>query len=124
MVVIDYLKHIIEIVITGFIAVVLTVVPREYLKARAAVFFWGSNTSKGWACLAQSVCPFGSNRYCDLYLSRLWLVAPRSNQTVESQRKKKDLLVGLSCGTNRGSFMLFDIWTFRTSCSEQGELRL
>jgi len=46
LVVIDYLKHIIEIVITGFIAVVLTVVPREYLKARAAVFFGDQTPAK------------------------------------------------------------------------------
>lgn len=46
LVVIDYLKHIIETAITGFIAVILTVVPREYLKARVAVFFGDQTPAK------------------------------------------------------------------------------
>ncbi|MFN3283402.1 MAG: site-2 protease family protein [Pseudothermotoga sp.] len=46
MVIIDYLKHIMEIVIIGFVAVILTVVPREYLKARLAIFFGDQTPAK------------------------------------------------------------------------------
>ncbi|MEJ5228573.1 MAG: site-2 protease family protein [Pseudothermotoga sp.] len=41
-----YLGNLLEIIITGFIAVILAVVPREYFKARVAVFFGDQTPAK------------------------------------------------------------------------------